>query len=336
MQLTDFSKLVIVADNVPIIKDSLTQFSREVDRAYKKNVEYLKVGFETFIEKVEVYDDPRLFMQKVSDHKNDIIFPYWHGEHSRNKHALIASVCEIENLIYIGPDTYSNIVCSDKIISKDICRMAGIKYPQCKVITDPSEAFIWPFHFPAVVKPVYEGSSLGITQRNIVNSDKEIMRLANELFTEFQQPIMIEEFIAGTEVNLAFVGWKDHIKAWSAAKRVHTKVPDFFEHYLFAFEEKNLSDDIILEDARDLISDALLKKLVKVFSWLDKIEYIRIDGKIFNSEFYCIELTQDADLHPEGSFFSQLSYVGYDFNHALKLIVENCLERYNNLSPTQA
>ncbi len=336
MQLSDFSKLVIIADNVPIDKDAITQFSREVDRAYQKNVGYLKTGFETFIETVKVYDDPKLFMQNVRSHKNDIIFPYWHGEHSRNKHALIASVCEIENLIYIGPDTYSNIICSDKIVSKDICRLAGIKYPQCKVITDPSETFTWPFQFPAVVKPVYEGSSLGITQRNIVNSDKEIMHLTNELFTEFNQPIMIEEFIGGAEVNLAFVGWKDHIKAWSAAKRVHIKVSDFFENHLFAFEEKNLSDDIILEDARDLISDSLLKKFVKLFNWLDKIEYIRIDGKIFNSEFYCIELTQDADLHPEGSFFTQLSYVGYDFNQALKLIVENCLERYNNLDPNQA
>lgn len=336
MQITDFSRLILIADNVVMNKQTVTPYSREVDRAYNTNVNYLKEGFEQLFESVIVYDNLQYFVENIKQHKKDIIFPYWHGQNSRNKHAVVASVCEIEDLIYIGPDTYTNIVCSDKILSKDVCRIAGIKYPKFKVINSLESDFKWPYNFPVVVKPVYEGSSLGMSQDNIIHDNSGILKMTAKLFKEFNQPILIEEFIAGIEVNLAIVGWKDNIKVWSAAERYHTEYPDFFNANLYAFEEKNLKDDITLRDGRHLISKDLLERLKHLFNWLDKIEHIRIDGKIVNNEFYCIELTQDADLHPEGSFFSQLNYAGYNFNDALRLLVENCLERYNNLNPNLA
>ncbi|MDB5122422.1 MAG: D-ala D-ala ligase family protein [Mucilaginibacter sp.] len=336
MQLTDFSTLVLIADNVVFDKKKVTLYSQEVDRAYNTNVSYLKAGFEQLFQTVIVYDDPQSFLANAKSHKNDIIFPYWHGESSRNKHAVISSICEIENLIYIGPDTYANIVCSDKILSKDICRMANVKYPRFKVINEIESNVKWPYRYPVVVKPVYEGSSLGMTQENIINDIIGIQKMARKLLAEFKQPILVEEFIGGIEVNMAIIGWKDTIKVWSAAERYHTLKPGFFNSNLFAFEEKNLNDDIVLRDGRHLISEDLLKRITHLFSWLDKIEHIRIDGKILDGEFYCIELTQDADLHPEGSFFTQLQYAGYDFIEALRLLVDNCLERYNNQFPIQS
>lgn len=333
MRITDFSRLVLIADNVSFDKKTITPFTREVDRAYTSNVKHLKAGFEQLFSTVIIYDDPHLFLENVAMHKKDIIFPYWHGKDSRNKHAVVASICEIENLIYIGPDTYTNIVCSDKILSKDICRLASVKYPKFKVISDSPNEFNWPYKFPAVVKPVYEGSSLGMTQDNIVTTNSEIIRIANQLLKEFHQPVLIEEFIGGVEINLAFVGWKNNIKVWSAAERYHKTDPHFFDKNLFAFKEKNLDNEITIRDGRYLISESMLAPIIDLFAWLDKIEHIRIDGKIWQNEFYCIELTQDADLDPDGSFFSQLKYAGYSFNDALKLLVENCLERYNSLYP---
>lgn len=336
MQISDFKTLVLVADNVHIDKQKINYFSREVDRAYKSNVSDLKEGFENLFESVIVYDDPQIFMQKAHLHKADIIFPYWHGQSSRNKQALIASVCEIEKLQYIGPDTYTNIVCSDKVIAKDICRLSNVNYPKFKVLDTPVKVFEWPYNYPVVVKPVYEGSSLGMTQDNIIFDNNGIIQMVERLFTEFKQPILIEEFIGGTEVNVAIVGWKNHIKVWSAAERIHTKDPSFFNNHLFAFKEKNLDNDIVLSDGRYLFTEEMLQGIFALFNWLDKIEYVRIDGKIFSGKFYCLEITQDADLDPGGSFFTQLKYAGYDFNAALKLLVENCLERYNNLNPNQS
>ena len=117
MNISDFSTLVIIADNVSIDKQIITQYSREIDRAYNTNVAYLIEGFSQLFKSVIIYESPQHFLENVRSHKRDIIFPYWHGEYSRNKHGLISSVCEIENLIYFGPDTYTNIVCCDKIIS---------------------------------------------------------------------------------------------------------------------------------------------------------------------------------------------------------------------------
>ena len=75
--------------------------------------------------------------------------------------------------------------------------------------------------------------------------------------------------------------------------------------------------------------------LFELFDSLDKVEYIRIDGKYYNDNFYCFELSQDTTLAPDGAFFKAISYGGYEFKEAVELLITNCVERYNNLYPNQ-
>ncbi|MCD8044090.1 MAG: hypothetical protein LUH10_13640 [Tannerellaceae bacterium] len=332
----DFDTIVIIADNVAYSKETIGLYDREPDRARKSNVDSLVDSLKKIFRNVIMYDNPELFLQKSFLHKNDIIFPYWHGEKSRNKQALIASICETANMVYIGGDTYTNIVCCDKILSKDICRLAHIKTPKHIVVNNRiTDIDLSLLNYPLLVKPTYEGTSIGITQNNLIfKEDKNsIIKIVNELFDHLNQPIIIEEFIGGKELSVSIIGWKDNIKIWGAVERYSETDDNYFNNKVHSFEDK-LQSSIKLRQGKHLISDSEVSKLFRLFSWLDKVEYIRVDGKLLDGIFYCFELSHDTTLNPSGSFFTPFSYQGYDHLSVLELLIDNCLERYNNLHPS--
>lgn len=331
----DFDTIVIIADNINYSKNLIGLYDREPDRACESNVKNLVDGFEKLFKKVVLYDNPQNFLENIKSHKNDIIFPYWHGEKSRNKQALIASICETEKMVYIGADTYTNIVCCDKILSKDICRLAKIKTPKHivvnKIIKEIDLSFL---RYPLLIKPTYEGTSIGITQDNLIfEEDKErIIHKTNELFENLNQPIIIEEFIKGKEISISIIGWGNNIKIWGAVERYSPLDDHYFDKKVHSFEDK-LFNTIKLKTGKHLISKDNTDKLFNLFNWLDKVEYIRIDGKLNNNEFYCFELSHDTTLNPAGAFFTAFSYEGYNYLEVLELLIDNCLERYNNQHP---
>jgi len=335
LRLEDFNRLVIIADDFEQESSALTEYSLDLNRPRSKNVRSLTKAFEQIFPEVKVYNSIKKFSSQVNSHKSDLIFPYWNGKISRNKMGLIASICEVERLYYVGGDAYSNIICGDKVISKDVLRIAGMKYPPCKVLYEGDQSFKWNHGFPVVVKPIYEGSSMGITQKNIVSSPQGVVEVATELIQTFGHPVMVEKFVPGPEVTVSIIGSGKSIKAWSAAERVHLDDPSFFDHNVFGFQEKIQSNRIVRLDARNKISIPTLKTMGRIIRWLDKIDYIRIDGKIWENEFWCFELSHDASMNPTGSFFGPFRFIGMDFQQSLRLILESSLERYNNLSPSR-
>ena len=333
--LGDFKRIVLIADNAEIDNQVIDQYSLDLNRSRKKNADRLKAGLLKIIPEVVVYDDLQVFSSKAREHKEDLIFPYWNGKISRNKKGLVASICEVEDLYFVGGDAYSNIICGDKVVSKDVCRLAGVNYPPCYVIYEGDQEYEWEHGFPVLIKPIFEGSSMGITQKNIVYKPEDVLKVARVLIEQFGHPVIMEKFIPGEEVTVSLIGWGENIKAWSASERVHEDIPNFFDRHVFGFEEKIKEDPIRRIDARHKITEETLRGMSKIIQWLDKIDYIRIDGKIWEDKFWCFELSPDASMNPTGSFFGPFRYIGMDFEQSLRLIIESCLERYNNLHPSR-
>lgn len=324
-------RVVVIADSVEIDKNSIDIFSRSKDRASAQNVQSLMLSLSKFSQKVILYKEPKDFVRNIEKHLNDLVFPYWHGANSRNRFGIVPAICESYNIKYVGGDAYSNLVCADKILSKDICRSAGMSYPRYfeKRLDDRSLKH-FSLNFPVVVKPNFEGSSLGITQRNIVSNIEELMEVSNLLHKEFEYPLIIEEFIPGEEVSISIIGYKNNIKFWGAVKRKNVANEKYFDHALFDFYDK-LNGDFEIQNAYELINNETINSVFQIFNSLDKIEFLRIDGKFFNNIFYCLELSNDPSLNPFGAFFTSFKYRGLTYDQGVKLLVENCLERYSSL-----
>jgi D-alanine-D-alanine ligase len=61
-------------------------------------------------------------------------------------------------------------------------------------------------NFPVFLKPVHEGSSKGITEKNLVRDRNELETQARFLLATYDQPVIAEEFLPGAEFTCGVLG----------------------------------------------------------------------------------------------------------------------------------
>lgn len=128
----------------------------------------------------------------------------WNALHGTwGEDGAVQGLCACLQLPCTGSGILASALAMDKVMSKRIFESNGVPTPRWRVLPhEPGEGELadlaaWPV--PLVVKPANEGSSVGVS---IVESHDQ---LAAALATarKFHGPVIIEDYIAGTEV---FVG----------------------------------------------------------------------------------------------------------------------------------
>ena len=109
---------------------------------------------------------------------------------------------ELAGIPYTGSGVMAAALSMDKLRAKALCAYHGVPTPPWAEVgsVDEAVAAVRRLRLPAVVKPVLEGSSLGVT---IVREPREIepaWRLAADY-----GPVMIEAFMPGEEITAAVV-----------------------------------------------------------------------------------------------------------------------------------
>jgi len=106
---------------------------------------------------------------------------------------------EISGIPYTGSGVQASAVAMDKLITKRLLVSHDLPTPEFWVVTSPEEVveLLKRRDHPLVVKPVYEGSTLGIT---VVRKAAEVEDAMRSALT-FGRRVFIEEFIHGREIT---------------------------------------------------------------------------------------------------------------------------------------
>lgn len=291
--------------NIVLIVDRIS--SREKVNIYTDTLEFTSDVYFDALEKAlkhtnrkyYIYNSPEEFIDNISKHKNDIVFSaIWSGTLSRNRKSLIPAICESYNIDYIGADVYVQTICQDKYLAKLFCKDYNIEIPKGYVFNDLINfEKIKNLVFPLIIKPNCEGSSIGISDENIVDNYNDAHKLAKKLLKKFKA-IIIEEYVDGDEVSVCIVG-KDSIELCEVIA-LTINGSSYFFHQIWGFESKKLGRyDVGRKCVTCNISENIIQECRKIFLDLGKVDYMRIDGRIKDNKFYLIELTPDCSLHPE-------------------------------------
>lgn len=304
--------------NVDIYTDTLEFTSNIYFEALEKALKYTN-------RKYYIYNSPDEFIDNISKHKNDIVFfAIWSGTLSRNRKSLIPAICESYNIDYIGADVYVQTICQDKYLTKLFCKDYNIEIPKGYVFDDLINFIkITNLTFPLIIKPNCEGSSIGISDKNIVDNYNDAYKLAKKLLKKFKT-ILIEEYVDGDEVSVCIVG-KDSIE-FCEVIALTINGNSYFSHQIWGFESKKLGRyDVGRKCVTYDISEQIIEECKKIFLDLGKVDYMRIDGRIKNNKFYLIELTPDCSLHPE-CFMANTFYAN---NMTYNEMIETFISLYN-------
>src|SRR5207253_4871197 len=132
----------------------------------------------------------------------DVVFPVLHGPHGED--GTVQGLLELAGVPYVGAGVAASALCMDKDLFKSVLRDHGIPVTR-NVTLRPGDQPQNPFGYPVFVKPARLGSSVGITKAH----DKAELAAAVALAFEHDDKVLVEEFIAGIEIELGVLGnWK--------------------------------------------------------------------------------------------------------------------------------
>jgi D-alanine-D-alanine ligase len=156
--------------------------------------------------RLEARDD---FPDRLRAERPDIVFNIAEGLRGPNREAHVPAICEFYGVPYSGSDPFTLALCLDKARTKEILRANGVPTADWAVVrwaSDVERIVGRGWSFPLFAKPVHEGSSKGITERNLAADADALGAIVLELLERYAQPVLVETFLPGAEFTCGVLG----------------------------------------------------------------------------------------------------------------------------------
>ena len=247
------------------------------------------------------------FVKKLRKFNPNIVLNLLHGRYGED--GYIQSILESENVKY----THSGVLSSSLAIDKELSKKLFIKN---RILTPPYLKFIFnnnlnlkniikkiekTLKFPVVLKPINEGSSVGVYITNKKNFNKKLLKL--EKFKE----VLIEKYIPGREIQAAILGNR---KLGIIELKPKRKFYDYKAKYSASAKTEHIIPVNISYKNFNRINSIAMKthKLLKCRG------VSRSDFRFYKNKFYLLEInTQPGmtslSLVPEIAKFNKISFI---------------------------
>ena len=270
----------------------------------------------------------------------DLVFNV--AESFGGKSALESNVAALLNLLgcrYTGSSPAGLLLAGDKTLTKKVLRFHGIQTPEFATLYRGALDWAGDLKFPVIVKPPQEDASLGISSSSVVGELKDLFARIDELQAEYQQPVLVEQFIEGREfyvgvlgnvnaealpvIELDFSGFpsgRPRIASWEA------KWGDEGD----AQGEEYAGTRSIFPEALDPdLEERMQTVAVEAFHALRLRDYGRIDLRVTDSgEIYVIEVNPNCYLERESEFARAARRGGLEYDALIGKVVELASARY--------
>ncbi len=153
-------------------------------------------------------DGPGVAPAEIFAEPGTVVFPLVHGPMGED--GTLQGLLEVADIPYVGAGVLASALCMDKSMAKQVCAFHGL--PQCRYRTASTrddlavvaEEAVAHLGLPLFVKPSGMGSSVGI---NRASTEQEALEALEEA-GRYDETLLIEESIAGQEIEVAVLG--DH------------------------------------------------------------------------------------------------------------------------------
>lgn len=129
----------------------------------------------------------------------DLLFLALHG--GAGEDGTVQAILSVVGVRYTGSGPLASALAMDKDLSKQLFRAAGVKVPAWRMGAIPATE-LGTLGWPLIVKPSKQGSTVGLT---LVHRPEDLAA-AYDLAGQYDDEIMVEQFIPGRELTVAILG----------------------------------------------------------------------------------------------------------------------------------
>lgn len=150
---------------------------------------------------LDVTRDMGILVQQLRDHKPDVVLNILHGKWGED--GCIQGLLEMMDIPYSNSGVLGSALAMNKVVARNICQINGIRVSEGYVakLSDVCAGRI--MQPPFVIKPIGEGSSLGVY---IILDATSPLPLPEEW--TFDDEVLVERYIPGREIQVAVLDGK--------------------------------------------------------------------------------------------------------------------------------
>ena len=264
--------------------------------------------------RVKISEPNKNLLKNIELFKPNVIFNALHGQYGED--GYIQTILETQKIPYTHSGVLASSIAMDKEMSKiiflkhKILTPKYIKFDFAKLNKNIIKEIDKKLQFPVVIKPINEGSSVHVyicTKKNIIKNLKKL--------NSYKQ-VLIEEFIAGREIQVAVMGKK-------ALGLIELETKRKFYDYEAKYSLKAKTKHIIPVN----LSNKNLDKIKSIANKAHKIigcrGVTRSDFKYYNGKFYLLEINTQPGMTKLSLVPEIANYIGMSFIKLIEWILKD-------------
>ncbi len=263
----------------------------------------------------ELVDVDKNIANKLIEKQIEVAYNALHGRYGED--GCIQGLLEILGIKYTGCGVMSSALCMNKHYTKEMLKSAGIPLIKSVYIQkgDNLVEKVRELRYPMMIKPVCEGSSIGMYK---VHNEAELLDKFKAA-EKIQQDILIEEFVVGRCGTVGVLQNKDEIFATAVLEfRTKTEWYDFEAKYT-----AGMTEFILPGEFSDEMTAKLKDIAIKSHKACGCNSLSRVDFLVENDVPYVLEINTSPGMTDLSDLPAQSACIGISYDQLVQLILNS-------------
>ncbi|MEX2516857.1 MAG: methyltransferase domain-containing protein [Gammaproteobacteria bacterium] len=252
------------------------------------------------------------------------------------KELHVPALLEMLDVPYTGGAPACLAHCYDKALVRAVAESLDIPVPLETYVKPSDQSATLPSIFPAILKPNFGDSSIGITQNAVVSSPVELMSYLSKLHETLpNRPILVQEFLSGNEYSVSLIGNPEQGFRYLPILEVDYSNLDPMLPRILGYESKWLPDSPYWTEIQYKETELpesqqrlMLEYSGKLFERLGCRDYARVDFRAdADGNIKLLEMNPNPGWCWDGKLNLMAEYGGMRYSELLQAILDAAADR---------
>lgn len=281
-----------------------------------------------FVEPGDFLKSEKELIKKIKIKNPDCVFNLFEGfSYDAQREIEFAYILEESGIPFTGNESKVLQQCLDKNYCKNILLKAGLPVPT-GICLKPGEGFnLNELALPVFIKPCCEDASVGIDKDSLVFTPEHLNKAIKLKLQSHPEGIIIEEFLAGNEFNVSFIGKPPYeMLGVSIMDYAKVKAQKPFMSYEAKWEQQSadfnkLIPQVIKKEEYGDLEKRITSLCIKAGQAIGCAGYFRVDLRQNNNKIFIIDINPNPDINTDSGFTRQAHSAGYAYEEIINKIV---------------
>lgn len=247
--------------------------------------------------------------------KVDLMFLALHGKFGED--GTLQGMLELAGMPYTGSNSRTSSICFDKEITYRLVRDI-VDLPVWRRIGGEVDLEGWET-FPCVVKPVREGSSIGV----FICDDLAVLKERTRELLGTYDFLLLEEYVEGREITISIIDSEDdHMVLPILEIRPKRRFYDYEAKYT-----AGLTDFVVPAPMNNDVYEMIIEKSAAIYDLLGCKDFARIDGILRDKTFFFLEVNTIPGMTDLSDLPMSARAAGMSFEDIVRGVIESAEKR---------